>query len=608
MAEGQKDKAIDKNYLLTRSNEFERTIMPPPPQPQPRQTNNEQLQKQIQPQSQQNSNLIQTFNQSQTHSIQPTQSNSQTQIILNQSNQHQFTNHTQISNAQTQNPTMQANSQNNQLNHSNKPNSITQTTRSNINQSLTQNSPFAHSTNQITNQFAQAQSVNHTAHSLKLKSKSRTHTRSQPHSRSQSRTRSNTDQNELVFTIPTSNAYGQLNDDEMGDDTSSIFSQSSRVSRKRPKTNQTNENEQAKKQKLPASEAKPPPITIQRATRSQVVAFLDLVKADKSQFLLKFSPIGVKVIATSTAAHKFLRGKLEQDANAKFFTHQLREDQKTKIVLHGLYDMEVDELKQLLNDLDVNPVDIKKMNIRQKRYDDHTLYLIYFNKSDKVRVQSLQSEVPVINFIRVRWEYFQNRRDVIQCNRCLQFGHGGRNCFLDPSCIRCGESHASANCPHLIDPQTNETRKFIPQEKVKCGLCGQNHTANYGNCEMRKAFINRQKEYKGTAQRKSPRQHHTTSARFQDAPELNRFNFPSLVQTSGPAWSNPRTPQMPSQMHQQHRNQNSNFMNKRTELFSPSELTAITAELMQVMGRAKSPEDQIIAITQIVSKHIYGCP
>jgi hypothetical protein len=299
---------------------------------------------------------------------------------------------------------------------------------------------------------------------------------------------------------------------------------------------------------------------------------------------------------------------LEQDSNTRFFTHQLREDQKTKIVLHGMYDMEIDELKQMLNDLNVHPFEIKKMNVRQKRYEDHALYMIYFNKTDKIRAQNLQSEIPVINYIRVRWEYFQNRHDVVQCNRCLQFGHGGRNCFLDPSCIRCGESHASANCPHLIDPHTKEVRNSIPQEKIKCGLCGQNHTANYGNCEMRKAFINRQKEYKNAATRKSPRQHQQIT-HFQDAPQLNGFNFPSLAKPTGPAWTTPRAHQaMPQTYQQQLRTQHLNTMNKRTELFSPSELTAITVELMQIMGRARSPEDQIIAITQIVSKHIYGCP
>jgi hypothetical protein len=453
MGEEEEGRSPQFKYL-SHSNEYERTIMPPP-------------------QTQTNTNPIQNNNnQTQTNTNPIQNNNNQTQI------QH-FNNHAQIqTHYQIQTATTNQNSIQYQPASQNPPQFKHTLPPTQSNSNYPQNTRPPPQSNSNRPQITRSRTI--APHSQK------------PYDRSRSQ---NTNTNAYTYTLPVQNAYGALanyNDD----DVMSCTSNTSRNTRKRANQYATSNTANAasndsKKQKI-ASESKPPPITIKNATRGDVDEFLTEINADKSQFTLKFTNEGVKVHPKSIDAFKMLRNSL-QAGNAKFFTHLLREDQMTKVVLHGLYDMEINELKALLNELDINPSDIKKMSIRKQKYHDHCLYLLYFPKQNAKILISNLNETTSINYVRIKWELFNHKRKgPIQCNRCMQYGHGGKFCHLDPICIRCGDSHESKNCPHLRIPNSNELRDKIPNEVIRCGLCGQNHTANYSRCEQRIAFIRRQ--------------------------------------------------------------------------------------------------------------------
>jgi hypothetical protein len=451
----------------------------------------------------------------------------------------------------------------------------------------------------------QKSNVQNDTFSLVRNSRSREH-KKKPYARTQSKdahaqratsSRAHSlDTHSLTYSLPTHNAFDALSN---CDDAMSVNTVSSLASRKRGKAISTS-NDDSKKQKLEIK-AKPPPITIKRASRQNVIEFMSDRKAKMNDYILKFSSEGVKIHSKDTNAFSFLRDILK-DGKAKFFTHLLREDQMTKIVLHGLYNMEIDELKEHLNEADIKPADIKKMSIKNKLYSDHCLYLLYFPKSDKVKISELR-ETTAINQVRVRWEYFKNKRQgPIQCNRCMSFGHGGKYCFLDPVCIRCGDSHESKDCPHLIDPNTNQARDKINNELVKCGLCGQNHTANYSGCEKRIEFINRQASYRSRTQRRN-------QPAFRPAPQLNGFNFPAIHQNlQMPAWSHPPVQRQPQLQFQQQLPSSQMRQNQPSsqDLFEPNELLEIFQELMSSLKAARSREEQIYALGQTVIKHCYG--
>jgi hypothetical protein len=286
------------------------------------------------------------------------------------------------------------------------------------------------------------------------------------------------------------------------------------------------------------------------------------------------------VFASDTATFKIFRDYLIANNCEKFFTHQLREEQLTKIVLHGMYDMELSDLKELLNEVGIKPTEIKKMSIHQKRYSDHCLYLLLFNKSEKVKISTLR-ETLSLNYVRVRWEYFQNRRlGPIQCTNCMSYGHGSKYCHLDPICIRCANNHASKDCPHLVDPVTNAQREKIPDNLVKCGLCGQNHTANYTDCVKRVEFMERQERYRRKTQRRQPPIGQQPPQYFQNAPQLSNFHLPN--------------------------NNNAPRESSVNDLFSAHEIMPILSELMNALQGARSKQQQFLVIAEMAVKYCYG--
>lgn len=425
-----------------------------------------------------------------------------------------------------------------------------------------------------------------------------------------------------------SNKYVALSDsdDDMQSDVSLAFSNTH--------TNKSNNNNTAKKTKKrkltvdnangnnSKSSSKPPPIFLKGISRAEVDKILSSLDAERNKFISKNLPDGIKVFAADTASHLKLREKLIA-MQAKFQTHLLREEQTTKVVLHGLHEMELKELKNELSRERIFPADIKKLTIRKKMYDDHCVYLLYFKKTDKIRVADLR-KTTAICYTRVRWEYYSIKRKAgenegkapIQCSNCMQFGHGGRNCFLDPVCIRCGESHKSIDCPLLsiINPETKAVERLtrIDDAKLKCGLCGQNHAANFSKCEKRKEFIDRRNKFNTKMQKKSKS---STQVGFKAAPELAQFNFPQINRSkrNGDAWTNflEEPYSIQQNAHSSRQNQGSQQNRQQAsanddDLFDANELLSIFRELMSTLKTAKTRDEQIFALGQLVIKHCYG--
>lgn len=360
------------------------------------------------------------------------------------------------------------------------------------------------------------------------------------------------------------------------DDSQSMYSGISSVSkRSKPNTNKQNKNFLA---------PSPPPLTIVGQDYNAVNRILTNVKTFDNDFAIKLAPIGIKVFPSTTENFKKLKSHL-QSTDVKFFTHSLKEEQTSKFVLHGLNDMPESDLLSLLKELSLEPLKVKKMNIVKKKYADHHAYLIYFSKTAKIKISKLR-EIKAINYLRVRWEYYSNRRQgPIQCSNCMSFGHGGNGCFLNSICIRCGKNHKSHECPLLIDTETMQVRTKIPEKSLKCGNCGQNHTANYSQCEKRLEFIERQRKYRSKVQRKS-------QTNFQPILQFNDQNFPTM--TSHP----------PNLAHPA-RNQRPQFSDtlRSNDLFSPTELMNIFTEMMTKMQAASSKLQQISVLGEIVIKY-----
>lgn len=380
------------------------------------------------------------------------------------------------------------------------------------------------------------------------------------------------------------NVFESLNSDEDTSDMESIVTVTSKNGKRR-KVNKTAKKNSAA---VPKSSQKPPPLNIVGVEYAQVSELLDKVRTKVDDYSLSLAPFGIRVYSANTDRYNVLKNELKS-AQLKFFTYQLRDEQMTKIVLHGLFHMSEQELRFHLEHEGIKPVKIKIMNIHQKRYSDHALYLLYFLKSDQIKISTLR-ETSAICHIKVRWQYYQNKRNgPMQCSRCMQYGHGGENCFLDPVCIRCGDSHFSRDCRLLIDPATSMPRDRIPDNMLKCGLCNQNHSANFSGCEKRAEFIQRQQRFRNRTQRR-PR---PTNA-FVHAPQLDNFNFPAL------------DPRARANNHEQiplNRPTAADATMNNNDLFTASEIMSIFEELMSAINQATTKMEQITALGRIAIKY-----
>jgi len=414
---------------------------------------------------------------------------------------------------------------------------------------------------------------------------------------------------------PNSNRYQQLNPDEDLSETDSVTMEISSQTSKRRRIS----NNQTDQTAPPKAAPKPPPMNISGKTFAQVQQSLAKTNVSKDNYHSKLSQQGVRVFASNDEDYKKIFEKLREE-NTKFFTHQTREQQTTKFVLHGLYKMAESELQQKLEEAGIKPSKVITLTIRQQKYSDHCVYLLHYPKVQKMKISKLR-EIKAIDQVIVRWEYYQNKRKgPIQCSNCMQFGHGKQSCFLDPICMRCGNGHATKDCDLLRNPETNEIGNEIPRDKLKCGLCGENHTANYSKCKKREEFMNRQNVYRKRTQRKNhqqpnqyqqsnqqPNQHQQSRQQqnqyeepnhvFVTSPQLNGFDYPRLPKNNQqvPGFQRQEEAEIPK-------------IHPRTDgsLYTAKELMLIMVEIVQITANAKTQVDQLVAVSDIIEKYSNG--
>lgn len=213
------------------------------------------------------------------------------------------------------------------------------------------------------------------------------------------------------------------------------------------------------------------------------------------------------------------------------------ETRPRKIVLYGLNEMPIEELKKCLQSVSVTPKEIKPLRLRENRYgyDKQSVYLLYFD-AGSAKLAELR-KIKHINRVIVRWEQFQPRAldKVPQCRNCQMFGHSSVNCNMPTRCLVCSLPHKTDECPKkmsraALDHLAKEG-KSIDRSFIKCANCEKSHTSNYKGCIARQSFIEVQNRFSKKTGR--PRQ--------VAPPIVNEANYPQLY--------NDRIPQPASSAH-----------------------------------------------------------
>lgn len=338
---------------------------------------------------------------------------------------------------------------------------------------------------------------------------------------------------------------------------------------------------------------KPPPITVFDISIMSLRNKLSLIKdIDQEKLLIRLTQHGTKIFVKNNVEFNIMKEFCIKN-KISCYTHTTYEERRIKICLYGLFKMDCELLKnELMNKYKVKPLDIKiiQKKTQNKRYDDECIYLLYFQKKDNMKIENLRRITGLFN-IKVNWKYYSARsHGPTQCSICQDFGHGTENCLMKPKCIRCAGTHHSKDCPHLpaapIDDQGNEIGKpKIPEEKVKCANCGDNHTANYKKCQYREQFINVQSKFKPSKK--------SIVKPF----ELRQNQFPPLL-------SHRQTPTVAPPVHSPH----IPHQQQPRGLLSHVECSQIMTELLSKLPHCHTIEQQIQLMTEIAFKYTYGSP
>jgi hypothetical protein len=400
------------------------------------------------------------------------------------------------------------------------------------------------------------------------------------------------------------NVYMSLNDDSEDSDVSE---------RERPRKKPTKHKSVPKtpiqpstsnSEKVPAVPAvaavkptKPPPITV---TKINIVELEDKLKLFPVECELNFrlTKYGTKVFINSIEAFEKIKQFFIQNS-VEFYTHSLKDDRYTKIVLYGLPDMEIEDVKTELNSKNFFPEDIKKLTIKQQKYDFQCNYILYFKKAQKIKISDLRNIRALFHLI-VRWDYYIHKKQgPTQCSNCQGFSHGSRNCHLLPKCIRCGLQHKSNECP-LLKNLLPDTK--TPTDQLRCANCGRQHVANYSKCPKRLEIMRTRAFLSG----KSARINFESNRGFAPAPQLNNLNFPPLNQLGGKAWqshNNYERSQNPTA--NQRDFQGRKFSNDhQNDLLSPTECFNVFNEFVTELSQCTSRLQQLQVISQITFKYL----
>lgn len=341
-----------------------------------------------------------------------------------------------------------------------------------------------------------------------------------------------------------------------------------------------------------------PPIFVRAIEGNMRADFDNLIKRGLKA-TLKLCTDGFKIVVPTkphfNAVLEYLRQK-----KAQFFTHDVPADKPFKVVLRGLYDMKEEELTEYLTDCGLKVVAVHK--IRRKaasaniKFRDQ-LYLLHLEKGSTT-LKDLKLIKAIANVV-VEWEpYRPVHREVTQCWKCLNFGHGGRNCFLATRCANCGENHEQEQCA---------TELLV----AKCCNCGGDHPSTDRSCPKRAEFIQFRKNVAARKNNGRPKVPPMNQASFPPLP--NRNNIPNIEPLPFPGRrGNPAPNPTPPGFRTfdsaagAKPNPTGDGPRPRTKLLTPAELLDVFKHMYGRLMQCQTIEEQGYAVLELTCEIIYG--
>lgn len=144
--------------------------------------------------------------------------------------------------------------------------------------------------------------------------------------------------------------------------------------------------------------------------------------------------------------------------------------------------------------------------------------------------------------------------------------------------------------------ESEDKKTKIQIEKLKCALCGGNHTANYSNCPIRKNFKKSSivKPQASSNFQQSQKSSTFVKNQFTHAPELENFNLPGRFQQQ-------KSQQMPQQ--KAWTAQNRTHTNQQDDSSPHTSNNDLNSTLIEMLNKISKQNEQLIALMTIFMNH-----
>lgn len=140
---------------------------------------------------------------------------------------------------------------------------------------------------------------------------------------------------------------------------------------------------------------KPPPIVVANLNIKEVQRVITSVKNIKNDVQYKLTDRDIRIHAKEESDYLLIKNHL-QSHNFEFYTHPLQGEKKVKVCMYGLYEIETDSVKNELNKLGVITSEVKMMQPKESYNGDQRIYILYFKKSEHVRINELRNKIHLI--------------------------------------------------------------------------------------------------------------------------------------------------------------------------------------------------------------------
>lgn len=203
----------------------------------------------------------------------------------------------------------------------------------------------------------------------------------------------------------------------------------------------------------------PPPIVIHRKVQDHKGLLQFITETVGKQFYIKHAGGRISIQTYKNEHYKALLKELTE-ANLQFHTYTPSDEKTHGFVIRGLDSKP--ELEEIKEDLEItHQIPIQKVYKMNTNF--RPLYLIITDKN--VSLTFLTENIKFVCNTKIKWELHNNNKKMAQCKRCQEWGHATTNCFADPTCAHCAESHWTHQC--------------MKKEAVKCSNCKQEGHKSY---------------------------------------------------------------------------------------------------------------------------------